>query len=328
MKWELSEIKVGDAVRVNMGMYYHYGICTGDDRIVQFGYPIINPNANDVKVCATDVKTFLSGRFAEVMVLDKKELKTSNDIPTRIKKAESSIGEMGYNILHNNCEHFVNRCVFNNDQSNQVIEVQRQINELITPKVIYIAPVAMFANNNILPKYTKKELSKISNESLRLQKIAAYGLLHYAVEKSLGINDNLSHLKKTKTGKPIAKDYHLSISHTPVLVAVGVSKCKLGVDLQDINDKLDVGLIAKSMSLHFNNINDANPLETFSIWTKKEAIYKLNGTSHFDPQKIDHTSTNTKTIDFSYNDTQYILSVATDNINNIKIVYLFDNEKK
>ena len=119
MKWELNEIKVGDAVRVNMGIYYHYGICTAEDRIVQFGLPVININADAVEVCATDIKTFLCGKFAEIMVLDKKELKKANNIETIIKKAEASIGEKGYNILHNNCEHFVNRCVFNVNKSAQ-----------------------------------------------------------------------------------------------------------------------------------------------------------------------------------------------------------------
>ena len=90
MKWVLKEINVGDAVRVNMGLYYHYGICTAENKIVQFGYPILNHNEHEVEVCSTDVNTFLCGKFAEVMVLDKKELKKANNTKTIIEKAEQS----------------------------------------------------------------------------------------------------------------------------------------------------------------------------------------------------------------------------------------------
>ena len=197
MKWELNEIKVGDAVRVNMGAYYHYGVCTAEDRIVQFGLPQINLNADEVEVCATDIATFLCGKFAEVMVLNKKELKDANSVKKIVELAESRIGEKGYNILHNNCEHFVNSCVFNAHNSNQVADIQKQMFELINPKYIFIAPVEMFSNNEIIPKHTAKEIKKITNQSLIKQKCAAYGLLKYAVEQTFHIQEDFKQLTKT-----------------------------------------------------------------------------------------------------------------------------------
>ena len=40
--------------------------------------------------------------------------------------ARSRLGEGGYNILHNNCEHFVNECVFGIKKSEQEEEVRRK----------------------------------------------------------------------------------------------------------------------------------------------------------------------------------------------------------
>lgn len=324
MKWELSEIKVGDIVRVNMGMYYHYGICTAEDRIVQFGLPVININSNDVKVCVTDINSFLCGKFAEVMVLDKKELKKANNVETIIEKAESSIGETGYNILHNNCEHFVNRCVFNSSDSSQVADVKQKMFELINEKNIYVAPVEMFLNNDVLPQYTQQELRKITNKSLIDQKKAAYGLLKYAVEKSFNIKDDFKNLKKTKNGKPISKDYNFSISHTQDLVAVTVSKCNAGIDIEKIDETKDLSLLVKSVNSQEENLKIDNATDFYSIWTKKEAIFKFKDGKIFNPKHINIEEINTKAFEFTYKKSKYILNIATNNVSNVKLTKLFD----
>ena len=326
MKWELNEIQIGDAVRVNMGAYYHYGICTAEDRIVQFGLPQINLNPDEVKVCTTDIATFLCGKFAEVMVLDKKEQKTANNKTTIIEKAENAIGETGYNILHNNCEHFVNRCVFNNNKSLQVEDIEQQMFELLTPKYVFVAPVEMFKNNTVLPKYTIKELKKITNESLIAQKVAAYGLLKYALKKALNIQDDFNDLKKSKTGKPISKDYNFSISHTPNLVAVALSKCNVGVDLELVDNRQNFNLLKKSMLNQNETTQINNLLDAYNVWTKKEAIYKYKDDKHFNPKQIKIDDVACKTIELEYESEKYVLSVASKNVNNVKINNLFNKE--
>lgn len=323
MTWEYNEIKPGDAVRVNMGIYYHYGICTAEDRIVQFGYPQINPNPDEVEVCATDIKTFLSGKFAEVLVLNKKEIKQANNVKTIIEKAENSIGEKGYNILHNNCEHFVNRCVFNKNKSNQVLDVEKQMFNLINPKEIYIAPVEMFFNNNSLPKYAQQELKSISHDGLRSQKIASYGLLKYAVEKLFKIQEDFKSYKKSKNGKPLNKNYCLSISHTNNLVAVGISKCNLGIDLENVNQKQNIERIKNAILACGEKFSNQNIEEVYSVWTKKEAIFKFNGDKVFNPKQVNFNTIPTKTIDFEFDGLKYVLSVASEDIKNVNIIKLF-----
>ena len=324
MKWELNEIKVGDAVRVNMGLYYHYGICTAEDRIVQFGLPEIGSNPDTIEVCATDINRFLNGKFAEVMVLSKKELKNKNDTKTIIEKAEKSIGEKGYNILHNNCEHFMNRCIFNVSVSKESNDVQKEIRELITPKEIFVAPIKNFVDNQILPTYTRKELSKISNENIRNQKISAYGLLKYAVEKTFGINENFKKFKKLKNGKPVCDDYQFSISHSKDLVAVVVSKCEVGIDIEEINFNQNVTLLKNAMKSEDEDFESEDIKDIITIWTQKESVFKFQGKSNFNPKEINHKSANTKTIELEYDEAKYVLTVATNNTMNVKITKLFD----
>ena len=323
MDWKFGEIKVGNVARVNMGSYYHYGICTGEDRIIQFGLPVLNPNEKDVEVCATDINTFLHGKFAEIMVLNKKEQKNANNTKTIIEKAEASLGEKGYNLIYNNCEHFANRCVFNVSKSTQIEDFKQEMLNKITPKEIYIAPVESFINNSILPKYTIKELKKITNESVRNQKISAYGLLKYAVEKSFKFDDNFKTLKKTKNGKPFAKNYCLSISHTTELIAVGVSKLNLGIDLEVVDNSKDFNHLEKFIiSESESSINPKSIEDLISVWTKKEAQFKFNGDKIYNPKTINSTLTTSKSININYNNKNYILSVVADDVANVKIIDL------
>ena len=41
--------------------------------------------------------------------------------------ARQRIGESGYNILHNNCEHFVNECVFGEKRSAFLQDVREKL---------------------------------------------------------------------------------------------------------------------------------------------------------------------------------------------------------
>ncbi|MBQ2427353.1 MAG: hypothetical protein II264_02545 [Ruminococcus sp.] len=41
MKWEPTDCKTGDMVRIRLGSIYHYGVFLSEDEVVQFGYPPI-----------------------------------------------------------------------------------------------------------------------------------------------------------------------------------------------------------------------------------------------------------------------------------------------
>ena len=114
MNWEPCEpIKSGQIIRTKVSFYYHYGIFVSENEVIQFGLPTDpGKKSEEIKVLVSDIKTFLNGG----------EIETAQPTPTEALKlrsdaeiveiARSRIGEGGYDILHNNCEHFVNECAF------------------------------------------------------------------------------------------------------------------------------------------------------------------------------------------------------------------------
>ena len=59
----------------------------------------------------------------EVRVFNQEELKTKRSPQDIVNYAFSRIGEKGYNLVSNNCEHFANDCLFGKKKSNQVDSV-------------------------------------------------------------------------------------------------------------------------------------------------------------------------------------------------------------
>ena len=129
MKWAPGDCSTADIVRIKVGSIYHYGIFVSEDEVIQFGYPP-SPEFADKNdppvVCAVDIDTFCCGRIVERAELDRGERRKRFPPEKTVSLARSRLGEGGYNILHNNCEHFVNECVFGIKKSEQEEEVRRK----------------------------------------------------------------------------------------------------------------------------------------------------------------------------------------------------------
>ena len=118
MKWSDKAPEYGDMIRVKVSFFHHYGIFVDENTIVQFG---LRDNSNtppdDIAVITTDIDVFANGEFVEKTVPEQDEKKKRYSPDETVKKALSRIGERGYNILNNNCEHFVNECYFGEKKS-------------------------------------------------------------------------------------------------------------------------------------------------------------------------------------------------------------------
>lgn len=130
MEWTVDLPKSGQIVRTKVSFYYHYGIFVSEDEIIQFGFPDdVGKPADQIKVLTTDIYTFLKGGILESGVPTKDELKKMCTPSEIIKTARSRIGEGGYDILHNNCEHFVNECAFGQSRSSFLDDVRDKIRQ-------------------------------------------------------------------------------------------------------------------------------------------------------------------------------------------------------
>lgn len=117
---------------------------------------------------------------------------------------------------------------------------------------------------DLLLNNQKIDLSIYSNESRKKEILATRILMNniYSNKK----------IKYNEYGAPyINKNEHISITHSNNLVAIGISKKKIGIDIQYI-DKSITKLAHKFISQE--NLNNLSEEKATLIWSCKEAIYK------------------------------------------------------
>lgn len=122
MEFLNKEAKKGDIVRVLIkDKYHHYGIYIGDDRIIEFGSKrdIFQTSKENIRVKEVSVKEFLDNGYLEVSSFSIFEKLKKNKPEKIVSLAKGRIGEGGYNIVENNCEHFCYEVVFNRHYSSE-----------------------------------------------------------------------------------------------------------------------------------------------------------------------------------------------------------------
>ena len=128
MKWIEKTPVYGDLIRTKVQFYHHYGIFVSEDQVIQFGLPD-GPTrpASEIRVLTSDIATFLQGGDVEVGEPEGQERKTIRTPKQIVEIATGRLGEDGYDILHNNCEHFVNECAFGTHVSNFLQSVREKL---------------------------------------------------------------------------------------------------------------------------------------------------------------------------------------------------------
>ena len=137
MTWQKTPPTAGSMIRVESGSIHHYGVYVSDDEVIQFGLaPILRPGQkdSDVTVLSTDLVAFLNGGACETAVFTHEETATHPTPEKAVSTARSRMGEGGYHILYNNCEHFANECVTGKHYSQQVDGVREMFKGLFGKK--------------------------------------------------------------------------------------------------------------------------------------------------------------------------------------------------
>ncbi|SDH56022.1 Lecithin retinol acyltransferase [Paraburkholderia steynii] len=111
----------GDHVWVRCTGYTHHGIATGTDSVVHYlGKKGVY---EDGMIAETSLAEFTDG--ATVHVKDHPD-RLHGRVQT-VKRARQRIGETEYNLLFNNCEHFVCWCIYDEHTSEQVNSTFRTV---------------------------------------------------------------------------------------------------------------------------------------------------------------------------------------------------------
>ncbi len=232
MKWEPKECQPGDMIRIRLGRFYHYGIFVSENEVIQFGLPPTAENREkegEVVVLATDINTFACSSIVETACPDRSELKKRFPPEKTIALARSRIGQGGYHILHHNCEHFVNECVFGDSYCAQAEDArQRWLNRPICDVYVAVIPQEV-SEDGTLPEKRNREIDKIADPDRQRQERFCWQLLSLAARRSFHLELQDAGLKRRLGGKWVSSRFHFSVSYENGLAAVAVSNGTVSV---------------------------------------------------------------------------------------------------
>jgi len=106
----------GDHLRVQRYGYWHHGIDCGDGTVIHYvGEEAEKRNA---VLRRTPVEMFTRGGVADLVSYTR-----CDDPDLVLARAVSRLGESGYSLVRNNCEHFAHWCKTGKSRSRQVVNV-------------------------------------------------------------------------------------------------------------------------------------------------------------------------------------------------------------
>ena len=327
MKWELVEPKLGDIIRVRLGDLYHFGIFVSEDEVIQFGLaPGVRAIPDtEVEVCTSDIDAFLAGGFLEVGVPDKQEKKKRIPAKRTVEIAREHLGERGYNILFNNCEHFVYLCAFGVKYSSQSEAFRERFRTLPTLDV-YVARIPDSKKlSPLYPKQRDKEVRSVKNEEVRKHKYYAWRLLEHALFKTFAYDIKKLEFTKYPSGKWSCQNCEFSISHSGALVAVAVSRKPVGVDIQLQKELVSSGfadrMLTEKERQTLTALDDEKERQTelIKLWTIKESIFKTFNSDKYIPAEIETSDYETYSETVDVDGVTYHLAVCGSDISKIRI---------
>jgi 4'-phosphopantetheinyl transferase len=85
----------------------------------------------------------------------------------------------------------------------------------------------------------------------------------------------------SKNRKPRVKNIEFNISHTEDYILIGISPESIGIDVEYINQDYDfksiLNISFSAKEIYFINKGNADPLNFYTLWTRKEALLKAVG---------------------------------------------------
>lgn len=326
MKWWPEVCQTGDMIRVRVGAIWHYGIYVSDDEVIEFGAPPVSAamaQNTDQRIEAVRIEDFAAGGIVERAVLDRTERKKRIPPKKTVELARSRIGEGGYNLIHNNCEHFAYRCVFGIERSTQEESIREKwLNRPLFDVYVMKIPEDMTVQS-VYPPEREAQLRATSNERLRTERYAVWTLLEKAVQHTFNLKlENLNFTEKK--GKWSCDRLSFSLSHSHGAVAAVVSNGSCGVDIEHSGKfaaRFESPALSEKMMRRICTRKElsacAHPEDFLALWTKKECIFKCYGTDGFFSRNIDtfaHKS-ETKVIRLPE---EYVLSVCGSNLEKMR----------
>ncbi|MEO4052762.1 lecithin retinol acyltransferase family protein [Solibacillus sp. CAU 1738] len=123
--WEYITPVKGNHIRVSRGLYTHHGVYISNNEVIHFTGQeddnVMDWSKNEV-IQSTLERFLLNGKL-EVKLYTDEELNDVYPVDEIVQYARHCIGDQGYNLIFNNCEHFANVCTLGRFKSHQVEKV-------------------------------------------------------------------------------------------------------------------------------------------------------------------------------------------------------------
>ena len=125
--WIQRKPKMGDHIRVQRinGLYAHHGVYVSDAEVIHFTGKEDDSilDWSKPEVIKSDLEYFLKGGVLEIKEYSDEEFQDLYSPEQIVTYARACLGDKGYNLAFNNCEHFANVCTLGRFRSNQVERV-------------------------------------------------------------------------------------------------------------------------------------------------------------------------------------------------------------
>lgn len=125
--WIQRNPKMGDHIRVQRigGLYAHHGVYVSDEEVIHFTGKEDDSilDWSKPEVISSDLEYFLKGGILEIKEYSDEEFQDLYAPEQIVAYARACLGDKGYHLAFNNCEHFANVCTLGRFRSNQVERV-------------------------------------------------------------------------------------------------------------------------------------------------------------------------------------------------------------
>lgn len=179
------KLYIGEHLVSPRNIYTHHGLYIGDNKVIH--YSGLGSGIHTGSVEETTLDKFQAGNSFRI----KKHPKCKYDPDEIVARARSRIGEDCYNLLSNNCEHFVNWCIDGDQKSEQV-------------DLVVVGSKALINMKRAL-KLAKKAKPLVSKELLNLKSISKL-----AIRGAHRLNIPLIIMDTYRTIKTVIKDADLT----------------------------------------------------------------------------------------------------------------------
>lgn len=179
---------------------------------------------------------------------------------------------------------------------------------------IFVAKTNDFCLEDQYFSFLVNEIKSVSSKSLIKQKFALWAFFRKICKSKYNFDPDKDFVYKNEYGKPFAKDdkTFFSVAHTQDLIVVVFSNLNVGVDLEKHKNNVNLDKLIKRIS-SCEDISISKLEQFYDLWTKKEAVFKLNGNEKtFVPKNVLVSSKNINTYRINFNEDIYSLSVASD----------------